>query len=65
VRAVQRSHQHRVPGQPDAASALAHHSPLSNGPALGGPIWPEEIEHRLTTADEDALKDVLRQMLAD
>jgi diadenosine tetraphosphate (Ap4A) HIT family hydrolase len=34
-------------------------------PRWGGPIWPEEIEHRLTAADEDALKGVLRQMLAD
>ena len=33
-------------------------------PRWGGPIWPEEADHRLTVADEDALKGILRQMLA-
>lgn len=33
-------------------------------PRWGGPIWPEEAQHRLAAADEEALKAVLRQMLA-
>jgi diadenosine tetraphosphate (Ap4A) HIT family hydrolase len=33
-------------------------------PRWGGPIWPEEADHRLTVADKDALKGILRQMLA-
>jgi diadenosine tetraphosphate (Ap4A) HIT family hydrolase len=33
-------------------------------PRWGGPIWPEETEHRLTVADEDSLKGILREMLA-
>ena len=33
-------------------------------PRWGGPIWPEEAQHRLTAADEAALKGLLKQMLA-
>jgi diadenosine tetraphosphate (Ap4A) HIT family hydrolase len=33
-------------------------------PRWGGPIWPEDAQHRLSVADEDALKGSLRQMLA-
>jgi ATP adenylyltransferase len=33
-------------------------------PRWGGPIWPEETEHTLNAADEEALKVILRQMLA-
>jgi diadenosine tetraphosphate (Ap4A) HIT family hydrolase len=33
-------------------------------PRWGGPIWPEEAQHRLDAADENALKAVLRNMLA-
>jgi diadenosine tetraphosphate (Ap4A) HIT family hydrolase len=33
-------------------------------PRWGGPTWPEETEHTLTVADEEALKVILREMLA-
>ena len=33
-------------------------------PRWGAPIWPEEAQHRLTVADEDALIGLLRQLLA-
>ncbi len=32
-------------------------------PRWGGPIWPEQAQHRLTLAEEDALKGKLREAL--
>jgi diadenosine tetraphosphate (Ap4A) HIT family hydrolase len=32
-------------------------------PRWGGPIWPEEAEHRLTAAEEDALIVTLKETL--
>jgi len=32
-------------------------------PRWGAPIWPEEAQRRLTLAEENALKDILRELL--